>query len=494
MGLLLNAQSVINTLTIPPFGVSQAVTPPGTKIVTTITNKGTGTSTIAALYRTPGMEIIFNYHSAMLDWLLAQAPSPIIEEKRMQLMKAALHLVKSPRHQNTLLITDEWSQNKAMDSRLVDSVHVRNHDAIGSFTLFHTQCYDMCQDVIELLVMTGYFTYDDFRNVSIPGHSCFEWLYYGYWTFTDADANQPGYMFLNPNSPNGFASTNDLCNNHELITAKQFYRYFDELNGDSMNLCPWVTLGDYQSHFTSPTIFPLPFHNRSYMRTGVWKISKNATITFDSHYTTTVYLLDTVNPVGAEVKAKMEGWVARYKLNHKDTSAIDSILTRFAGLLSVSKDSAINILSAKAYKWINRYTWTPPVIDYRQIVPTFHLSIPPVSRDLVIGADVSFDLWVTDIKVGGGTIDLNGNIIADSMKYPLWGEPGDVVAPGLPKEMINCFNSGTIPAGTSVEVNLAWNPIITNPFTGFMLNQLSVLDTLCVNGIVFPTSAMKQSK
>lgn len=501
-GLFLQAQT---TVSVPKFGVHQAVTPPGTKIQTTIKNTGSNTATFVIQYPVAGMENVFNYQLAQKNWLLSQVTATDMQEKRLQLIQFIARLVKSGHYENTLNITEEWLQNIVMMD-LVDSVRVRKHDPIGGFGQYHKQCTDMVNHAIEIAVATavatGYFTYSDFHTVALQGHSCMEFMYRGAWVFVDMDSGNPGFIFRNAANSNGYASATDLCNNHSLITEDQFYKWVNPITNDSINLCPWVTLQAYQNHFSNPTILGVAFQHPPYVCTGEWKLAPGTVVTFDAHYTTDKWLLSLKDSTVRDTKAKIQAWFGQYgalmhqydtAVAHNDTAQMqyynaqmtsvgDSVYARFSWQLGgISQDSVLSVLTHHTYQYVDS-NWAPPSFldarGYSNTVPTIHVSVPASAANLELGRDVGFDLWVTHFEAFGDSIDLCGNRL-DSATFGLWANS----SPGLGKESVNFFNRGSIPAGVAVEADLAWNPSIVNPERGFNLDLLNNADTLEINGV-----------
>jgi hypothetical protein len=448
------------------------------------------------------MKNVFNYKDTLCAYIWSRIDTTQTREnQKLQAMRIIATLVKSSYHLNKLLVTQEWSQPTTANIYDVDSVRSLKDDPIGGFFLYHKQCGDYQKAAIEIAVALGLFTYTDFQMLNVTkltgeGHVPLAWLYMGRYTFIDFDPGMPIFMVVNPASPNGYASVDDLNSNPNLITDDQRYKWVSPLTGDSVNLCPWyVSLDGYRDYFA--TVFSAPiwnaFWHAPYERTGKLTLSPGASFVFDSKFSvpSNKYYLSLAFPEIRSMKIKFDSlavWYQAATIAH-DTSRLavlgDSALTWLSGLLSVTRDSALTLLTNQGYQFMAA-DWAPPQINYKHFVPTLQLIIPSTPYDLKVGRDssVSCEFWVTEIKAEG-TVYLDG-IPMDSSTFGLWadGSTGNATSPGLYRYQIHTFSNGLIPANIPVVASLAYNPVIMNPEKGLTLNEEGAPDTLSINGVL----------
>ena len=233
---------------IPQFEFDITTVPFGQKGVITrvITNPGTS-------------PVTFNFvghlasDSAFIVMVQAQLSNPFdTARSRVESDKIVREWVKSARWINHNLICQAQPGDTAVFSR--------KYSPVGTYWSQHSsQCGDFWSLYCHLLFLTGYFTAEDFHDVSVPGHSFGETCLPGWpitaadranpnsWHMRDVDVATPNVIFADSANPLGYNCVYVTQHAHELAHGGYLWQ--------GQNIATHDT-GEYQNLLSqTPTIY-----------------------------------------------------------------------------------------------------------------------------------------------------------------------------------------------------------------------------------------------
>ncbi|HWB63293.1 MAG TPA: T9SS type A sorting domain-containing protein [Chitinophagales bacterium] len=457
MLLLVSGQSII---TLPRHQISP-LTPYGTEIFTRITNTAGVPDTLYPLYNPnhPGHEDIFSDSSHLLNYLMSQVNfNTDTESIKLQLMQVVGRFVKNPRKANNLNIFQEAQSN------VHDSAMVRKFSLIGSeLGIPNWQCGSFVRHACHILLATGYFTPSDFRIVNLPFHSVMEFNYYGRWTLADVSVNTSAFMVPNPQSPNGFASADDVIHNSSLLDDSVRFVPTDVDGNDLPYSGQYLSMNDYKKYYYNPTYNSFSDTAPLYNLSSAIVLCPGCSLEyrFKTGYVIDSSILQVKNTLSDNFRL-----IGYYGIKYKVTGNSIYLDSTFyymyngpASIIGIPYSSAKSAFDANLIQYYSpNPDWSP---SYYDITPQLHFHVPASTDTLYSTKDILLPFLTTNIRLQ------NQDTIVQS-DLPLWADSLSGQPPIVPYRGIVYWGyiKSILPPNTILDLDLAWNPAIINFYQG----------------------------
>lgn len=385
------------------------------------------------------------------DYIWKKVTNPAdTQGTRLEIMNACAEFLKnSYYHTNSSLIFDgQWVD---------DLLYAKEHSLIGRiYSTYSTQCGNnsLHASIIQLM-FPGYFSIEEFGFASVPGHSFTNTIINGRQAHTDYDVGTCGFMFKNAQSPNGWASTEDLIADSSLINSKFL------INGQ--DLCPQMSLSQYNTALSSgPVIIGGIPYKEPVKLNGFFILPPHSSV--ETSPVGPVFFLDTSIATNTEALQNIQALVGQAQQGC--AYCYDSIVNTMERLWSV--DSSMVSLVLKG----------APVVLYNPLLlagrPFSVLIRDLYDRDAVpywilhtnntdtlnIGTDIKMPLFVLEAE----NCEVGDTAISEKTVFPLW--VGGPVPNKLTYREVNYLESGKLYPGEhhlklSVNANAAFISVLS---------------------------------
>ena len=442
--------------------------PPGTfNFKTVIQNKSAHSVLLYPYLNRAGLEQIALSDSLLLAYLQSQIQGITdTDEIRLKLVQLVGTKIEK---------TDLFNHGQVIYGPGDSNLYSKQNSLIGALSgTLQKQCSNYVQNAIEILVKTGYFDYTNIQIVNLVNHEPCQFIYRGQWVYVDFDPQEPFFMVADSNNSSGFASTIDIFNNRNLISADKAYLYVNDA-GDSVNIAsPNITLQKYRNRFASVSFMDVPYTNGPLSISGVICLPAQATLTTEY---SNPYILDSAS-------------LALF-LNEFSTGDWQDVYSTLSQILNVSYDSAINIINQRnlSANPISN-TWHP---DYAGITPTVKIVLPANDDTVRVQVSQSNGINFPGYILGSSiALNLHDTIFQPSQSPQLWlsSDSNENVVPHPSDGSVQYLaNNGFIPPhpNGSDSVLVSFNPRIINFYSGFNLGYLpgdSIITTVYINGAI----------
>ncbi|MEX0810931.1 MAG: hypothetical protein WD048_01860 [Chitinophagales bacterium] len=188
---------------------------------TSITNAGDKPVAFYVQPNIPDLKNAFRNDSTLIAYLLEGLNKEAEKaDIQIKLIKKAGSLFKSVFFNNDrhLFLEDENEQLYALKYSLMGMIWGQPSKNSNDFY----------KGFIELLVRTPYFDYDDFREVALDHNSFIEVKINDAWVMVDVDPKKPAFINKYKNSPNGYASFEDIVADTSLIEKYDHHQWWSE--------------------------------------------------------------------------------------------------------------------------------------------------------------------------------------------------------------------------------------------------------------------------
>ena len=445
----------LSKLQVPPYpSIDSTVTfiPPGQIFTTVITNNSTHLVRLYPYLNRAGMEQIAWGDSFLLAYLHSQIAGltdyDSIRLKLVQIVGTKIEKTDLFAHGQTIFQPSDYYLSRSQNSLM---------GALDG--AYHKICSGFIKNGIALLVQTGYFNYDNIKVVNLAGHTTGTFLYKGDWVFFDFDPQEPFFMIRDSANKSGYASALDIHKNPRLITEDQRYYYVNDV-GEKKNLCLLQTISKYQAHFDSVYIARVQYAIVPLDISGVIILPSGASII--SSYRTP-YIL---------------GPASYKKLFSSFGTTMDSAYSVLAGILCISVDSAVNVVTnAGLSVEYTTHNWQP---TFSGVTPTLKIVLPATSDTLKIPSDISFPGYILR-----STINIYPDIFQAGQIPVLWCKAGaHVPAPEVTDNEVHYLAEPNeyIPPhpDRNDTITVSYNPRVFDFGAGFKLGYRSKTDSISV--------------
>lgn len=476
-------QPQMQTLYIPPYlnmDSNASLIKPGKVYATKITNNSSNAISLYPYLNKAGMENISWADSFLLAYLTSQISQIQVTDTdaiRLKLIQVMACKIEK---------TDMFLNNDVIFNPSDAFLYEAQNSLIGALSgVYQKQCGNYVCNTIAVLFKTGWFNFSNIQIAELDGHVCCQFLYKGQFAFVDLDPGEPGFMFSNPASANGFASVFDLHNDTSLITNSQRYYYVDD-NNDSINLSAGVTIQSYQKLFDVVSVNDAP----SSLATP---LSISGAITLPAHasivatYVNEFYYLDSSN------LSRLLTAITNNNQNSMYDTAGQILGVSADSIMTMAQNNTLNITD------YTPKTWQPV---YSLIAPSISI-ILPATEDTVkmkkgTPSSINFPGYITS-----STININffDTIFAQGETPVLWTSPmtnasniSDGQCHYLSTGDSPLSNGGGIilPHSSLDTITVSYNPYILNFGQGFNLGYLP-MDSITVESFVGDTMIYSNS-
>lgn len=440
----------------------------GDEFTTTIVN--TGNQQVCLFVRLdgfgPGTEYIFWSDSARDSWIMSQidefAP---IEQQVIQAIHAIEKIMKSDHSQNRHHVFDGWGS-------ILQSAKKYSWVGFGH-SHYNYQCGDFSYMLLRILESLGLSTWDELRlhniGVVIDGeykglHTVGEVFSEGAWIKVDPDPGTPRTQELNPASPNGFASVQDILNDTSLVGDAP-YHWISEF-GDSVRLTN-QTVSQYRQMFEET--HPYDFFDEdleTYQLSPVIKIPSGVSMT--THKKEECILVDMSAYSTIQIDSIVGQYIAMYQSG--DIEGIVSLVVSNTGLPETVVQEAVldeRVALAPVPYW--------PGYDRGSTLPYITFHVPSSPDTIFIGRDISAPLLVRKVDLPqGGAIYLDDEFIVNEREYFLFDTSNATggMAPIVEDNDVHYFDRGFILPNTEALITCYVNPKTYNFWGGITFDVL----------------------
>jgi hypothetical protein len=301
----------------------------------------------------------------------------------------------------------------------------------------------------------AYFSAEEFGFASVPGHSFTNTSVDGRPVHTDYDVGTCGFMFKNAQSPNGWASTEDLIADSSLINNKFL------INGQ--DLCPQMSLSQYNTLLNGGPLTIGGFPNKEPVKLdGTFILPPHSKV--ETSPVGPVFFLDTSITYNVESLQNIQALVVQAQQGC--VYCYDSILNSLERLWSVDSTMAFLVLKGAPVVLYNSvlqagrpFSAMLRDIYDRDTVPYWMLYTSNTDT-LNIGTDVKMPLFVLEAE----NCEVGDTTVSDRTVFPLW--TGGTVSNKLTYKEVNYLESGKLYPGEhqlklSVNANAAFISVLS---------------------------------
>ncbi|HLP22408.1 MAG TPA: hypothetical protein VK174_18965 [Chitinophagales bacterium] len=410
-------------------------------------------------------------------WDSIQNPSDT-EQTKLDIVRACVRFVKSRKNYTNRahIFGGQWQDTL---------LYKKEHSLIGRiYSTYSTQCGNSAQHARAIqLYKTPFFKHDDFRHVDVPNHEFIETRLWNYYAMTDYDVASYGFMFENPNSPNGFASFEDVRNDTLLVNEK----YLE--NGQDFN--PYVTRSSYRETLSeSPANVYISTEGAPPIElNGEFIIPAYSKIT--TNFAGPIFFLDSTNPANMLALAQAFELSAQAENSGCIPCITDSVNKIVQSLWHIDSTVAALLLNGSSM-----VLYDPQNDQGRAYTELFTYEYPRDSTPAWFLHTNSDDtLWIgcnKDIKMPLFVLEASRGLIGDTFiaqnaVFPLWN-PGNTASiltykevnyleegfllPGrhttklsVNANLIGNFNEWNISGGDSLKITTTYIPLSTDTIT-----------------------------
>jgi hypothetical protein len=404
------------------------------------------------------------------DYIWSKVTNPSdTEGTRLQIINACAVFLKNTANycNNALIFEGSWNDK---------ILYAKEHSLIGRvYSTYSTQCgNNTLQATVIQVMFPQYFNYADFQFTTVPDHAFTNTIIAGRPAHTDYDAGTCGFMFSNPFSANGWASTADIRNDTNLINTKYL------VNGQDQH--PDMSLSDYRSVIVEGAVSTggVP---------GVIPVQTDGIFTMPSHakVVTSVagplFFLDTTVAANEQARIELEQQVIRAR--HGCVPCLDTVIEVLQQLWPTDPDYLRDVFrSAKVV------FYDPVKTAGKQFAEVFSYSYPKDSvpywllqtnsdDTLHIGTDVKMPLFVLEAE----NCEIGDTVMNGHADFPLWS--GRSTPNTLTYKEVNYLQSGALyPGQHQLKLSVNANPGVLSVFNNWSIGG--------GNGLLFSTTTMQR--
>ncbi len=299
---------------------------------------------------------------------------------------------------------------------------------------------------------------DSLRTVILSGHTVGEVFLNGDTILNDPDDGEPRYLDTIPGVPQDHMSAQDVREHSEWLDSSRRYCYTKE-NGECYELSH-VTNKFYSEFFTrDPIIYDEVKQFESSDMDGKIILLPGQTLTFS--FVSPAFIIDTGNPVIAH--DFYEG------MKMTDSLGIDGMMPFFRNLFPRAPDSALlTIFTQFNFLIVNGNQWEISSCNFWREKFTVHTHIPAQPGQVNIGPDMRMPfIYISStatnpFQLGHAPED---TIVQNSRIEVFNPDPSDNELQ-ISTRALQFIQAGKIPAQTTVDMELRYNNLIYEFFSG----------------------------
>ncbi|HRN94380.1 MAG TPA: hypothetical protein PL084_06630 [Chitinophagales bacterium] len=333
----------------------------------------------------------------------------------------------------------------------------REHSLIGRiYSTGSTQCGNSNIHGNLLGIKSGYFSRNDFRLISVPGHSTNEIIIGKDTIYADRDVGTVGYMFRDPNNVNKRYSYMELREDTLRINEKYLQNGKDPHQGNTlseyrkllMGPCtfgsmPWVTTAKIDGKFILPANSSLEITLPISML--FLDVSDTPTLVSLGNASSVIDIADSMELEGYACDWCMDSVrnIAR-RLIVCNPEIVDSLMLGHSVTLNT-----YNSINDAGKSFSEMFIFDCP----REIIPSMVLTIDQHNDTLIVGKDVKAPLLV---------LSAQDPMMLDSIRLTLPFTPklwsSSNVAPVVSNKEVHYLDNGWIaPGSQSIKLSYNWN-------------------------------------
>lgn len=441
----------------------------------------TGNRIVAAVYKTienpTDSSVSFWFtglpqtDSAFLrDYVWSKVTNPSdTEGTRLQIVNACAAFLKNTNNYCNKALIFEGSWNDKI-------LYAKEHSLVGRvYSTYSTQCgNNTLQAAVIQVMFPQYFNYTDFQFTTVPRHAFTNTMIAGRPAHTDYDAGTCGFMFQNPFSVNGWASTADVRNDTSLINAKYL------VNGQDQH--PDMSLSDYRAVITNgvvstggiPSVIPV-------QTDGVFTMPPHSKVV--TSVAGPLFFLDTTVAANEQTRIELEQQVIRARQGC--VPCLDTVIEVLQQLWPTDSDYLRTV-----FKSAKVVFYDPVKTAGKQFAEVFSYSYPKDSvpywllhttsdDTLHVGADVKMPLFVLEAE----NCEIGDTIINGHAEFPLWTSRSTPNT--LTYKEVNYLQSGKLyPGQHQLKLSVNANPGVLSVFNNWSIGG--------GNGLLFSTTTTQR--
>lgn len=404
------------------------------------------------------------------DYIWSKVTNPSdTEGTRLEIINACAAFLKNTDNYCNKQLIFEGSLNDKL-------LYAKEHSLIGRvYSTYSAQCgNNSLQATVIQVMFPQYFAYNDFQFTTVPAHAFTNTVIAGRLAHTDYDVGTCGFMFKNPHSVNGWASTADIRSDSNLIDTKYLVSGLDQH--------PDMSLSDYRSVIAEggmstgsvPSVVPV-------QTDGVFTLPPHSKVV--TSVAGPLFFLDTT--VAENNQTRLAGEELIERARHGCVSCIDTAIELMQKLWPTDADYLRSVFGSSKVIFYN-----PQQAAGKQFAEVFSYDYPRDSLPywllttsspdtLRIGTDVKMPLFVLQAE----NCEVGDTVIAGNADFPLW--TGSYTPTTLTYKEVNYLQTGVLyPGRHNLKLSVNANP-----------GGLSVFNNWSIgggNGLVFNTTTTQK--